>query len=234
MKLNFRFLTVLVFAIFTLFSCESNQEIKIDSDNLLLGSWIEPDFSGETTTFKRGNDLPKEGYGVSFKLENEFTERTSGFCGTPPLTFFNNEGTWRLNENLIEVNVQSYPSNFGWKIIELTETKLVVKREITEQEKDHLQLMELFSEIQTLSRNESCTNSNDWNYVAYGSKACGGPQGFIIYSTKINTTNFLQKVANYSKVEKEYNVKWSVVSDCSIPNEPKSIECKNGYPVLKY
>ncbi|QTD36533.1 hypothetical protein JL193_10275 [Polaribacter batillariae] len=233
MKPNFRFLTVFIFAI-TLFSCENNQEITIDSNNLLLGSWIEPDFDGENTTFKRGNALPKESYGISFQKNNEFIERTSGWCGTPPLTFFNNKGTWRLNKNLIEVNIQSYPSNFGWKIIELTETKLVVKREVTEQEKDYRQLMDLFNEIETLSRNESCANSNDWKYVAYGAKACGGPQGFMPYSTKINTVDFLQKVANYTNAEKEYNTKWNIVSDCSLPNEPKSIECKNGTPILKY
>ncbi|QTE21580.1 hypothetical protein [Polaribacter cellanae] len=231
--MHFKKLTILVFAI-TLLSCENNQEITIDSDNLLLGVWIEPNFKNGITTFKRGNNLPKEAYGISFQKDNKFTERTSGWCGTPPLTFFNTKGTWRLNENLIEVKVQSYPTNFGWKIIELTETKLVVKREVTEQEKDHQQLMALFNEIRTLSRSKSCANSNDWKYVAFGSKACGGSQGFIPYSTKINTTDFLQKVADYTKAEKEYNIKWNIVSNCSTPNEPKSIKCKNGYPVLKY
>lgn len=219
----------------TLLSCESNELIIIDSDNLLIGNWVAPTYNNDETTFKRGNALPKEASGVSFTKNGEFIERTSGFCGTPPLTFFNIDGTFQLENTLISIATNNgYPTNYAWRIVSITETELVVKRELTEQEIDHRKLMDLFSEIENLSYSETCANATNWTFVAYGAKACGGPQGYIHYSRNIDTTSFLNKVEAYSKAEKEFNIKWSVVSDCTIANPPKSIECRNGYPVLIY
>ena len=94
--------------------------------------------------------------------------------------------------------------------------------------------MKLFDEISVLSYSISCTNSNDWTFTSYGRKACGGPKGYIAYSTQIDTVDFLQKIATYSQAEKDYNFKWGIISDCAIPNEPKSVTCKNGFPTLNY
>lgn len=226
-----KIITLLFFA--TLFSCDNNEPI-IDSDNLLLGVWLEPVYDGETTTFKRGNSLPKEAYGILFNVNGGFIEKTSGWCGTPPLSFFNIEGTFQLENTLVHISTSSYPNNYAWRIIALTETELVIKREITEQEKEHRELMILFDEISTLSYSISCTNSNDWSFTSYGAKACGGPQGYIAYSNQIDTAAFLQKTATYTEAEKDYNIKWGIVSDCSVPNEPKSVECKNGIIKFNY
>lgn len=230
--MHFKNTLILLFIAF-LSSCESN-EISIDKDNLLLGSWVEPIYDSETTTFKRGNALPSENYGITFNQNGNFTERSSGFCGTPPLSFFNVDGTFTLDDSLIIISKESYPSYYGWRIIELTENKLVVKRELSEQEKDHRILMDLFNEIQNLAYSESCSNTTNWNFVAYGSKACGGPQGYIPYSKNIDTALFLNKIEEYAKAEAAFNIKWSVASDCAITNPPKNVECQNGYPVLIY
>ena len=178
--------------------------------------------------------MPKEKYTISFKADNSFSERTSGWCGTPPLTFFNIDGHFSLQENIVTINVDSYPSVYSWRIIKITETELVVKREFTEQETDHQKLMDLFNEISEIAYSKPCSNNNDWTFTAYGSKACGGPQGFIPYSTKIDTDTFLKKVEEYTKGEDAFNKKWEIVSTCDLPAQPKSVECKNGYPTLKY
>jgi hypothetical protein len=56
---------------------------------------------------------------------------------------------------------------------------------------------------------QSVNNENpaDWNFTPIGSKACGGPTGFIAYSLKLNTTDFLDKVEKYTP-KKEFNNKW--------------------------
>lgn len=216
-----------------LFSCESN-EVIIDADNLLLGVWSEPTYNGETTTFIRSNILADENYGISFLNNGDLIERTSGFCGTPPLSFFNIDGTFTLNENLITIHTNSHPTNYAWRIISISETELIVKRELTEQEIDHSALMELFREISELAYSSTCSNSNTWQFIAFGAKACGGPKGYLPYSNQIDVTSFLKKVEVYSQAEKEYNLKWGIISDCAIVNPPKSIECQNGYPILKY
>lgn len=223
---------IILVAIF-LVSCESN-EINIDENNLLLGSWVNPIYEGEKTSFTRNSELPKENYGITFNQNGSLIERTSGWCGTPPLSFFNVEGSFTLNDNLISISKQSYPTFYGWRILELTENKLVVKRELSEQEKDHRALMDLFNEISNLAYGTSCSDSSDWTFTAYGAKACGGPQGFIPYNKNIDIVPFLQKVEAYTNAEKEFNIKWSIASDCAIINSPKGVDCKNNYPVLIY
>lgn len=225
--------SLLVFFVSFLFSCENN-EINIDTDNLLLGFWATPTYEGETTTFKRVNALPKDAYGISFTKNADFIEHTSGWCGTPPLSFFNIGGSYQLENGLIHISTQSYPTNYSWRIVSLTEEELVVKIELSEQEIEYRALMDLFNEIQNLSYSVSCSDATDWTFVSYGAKACGGAQGYIAYSSKIDTTTFLQMIEVYTQAEKDFNSKWGVISDCSITNPPTSVECQYGYPTLIY
>ncbi|WP_341220250.1 hypothetical protein [Polaribacter atrinae] len=223
---------VLLFLV-SLFSCEDN-EVIIDSNNLLIGNWLDPVYDGEMTTFKRGNSLPNEAYGISFNKSGNFIERTSGWCGTPPLSFFNINGTFELENTLVRISTESYPANYAWRIVSLTAEELVVKRELTAQEIEHRNLMDLFNEIQELSYSVPCSDANNWLFTAYGSKACGGPQGYIAYASTIDTNNFLNKIEAYTEAEKAFNIKWGIISDCSFANVPVSVACINGLPTLKY
>jgi hypothetical protein len=222
-----------------LFSCEINNqsnEIIIDPNNsLLIGNWSEANYEDEQITFTRVNSLPKDSYGISFEKNDVFIEHSSGWCGTPPLIFTDFIGSWEfVEEGLVKISTTSFVGDFQWRILELSEEKLVVTRELSEQEIEHRSLMDLFNEIQNLSYSVSCSDATDWNFVAYGSKACGGAQGYIAYSSQIDTATFLQKIELYTKSEKDFNIKWGVISDCSIPNAPTSVECQNGYPTLIY
>jgi hypothetical protein len=222
-----------VFLLLLFFSCENNEPI-INADNLLLGAWTEPSYDSETTTYKRGNSLPDDNAGISFSENGDFIERSSGWCGTPPLIYADYNGRFEIDETLIKITTSSYPNSYQWRIISLTENELVVKRELSEQETDHRDLMDLFSEIQNLAYTVSCADAANWTFTAYGSKACGGPQGYIAYSSKINTVEFLKKIEFYTKAEKEFNIKWGIISDCSIVNQPEEVICNNGYPTLIY
>ena len=233
-KLKTPYLFIILTLFITIFSCQNNEELVLDSGNLLLGYWTNAVYNSEITTFKRANKLPDAEYGVSFQKNGIFIKRTSGWCGTPPLVFYNVEGNFSLKSKLIKVTSQGFPTNFNWKIISLDENKLVVKRVLTDQEKDYQKLMLLFSEIETLSASVSCIISNNWNFTGYGTKACGGFQGYIAYSNEIDVAGFLQKVAEYTQKEDMYNKKWGIVSDCSIPLKPIEVACVNESPVLKY
>lgn len=227
---------IILFLLVAFFSCEENQETTIYTDNLLLGNWIERVYNNtdETITFKRGDKLPEKNYGISFKPEGKYLERTSGFCGTPPLNYFNVDGTYQLENNIISISTQSYPNKISWKIVALSETELVIKRAYTAREKEHQKIMELFGEISELAYSKSCTNPANWSFIGYGAKACGGFQGYIPYSNEINTTLFLEKVATYTKAEREYNINFNIISNCALAPVPKSVVCENGYATLKY
>ena len=95
-------------------------------------------------------------------------------------------------------------------------------------------LEELYKKIVSISESKSCTNSSQWKFTAIGSKACGGPSGYIAYSSEINESEFLDLVAQYTKLQKEYNTKNNIGSDCSLVASPSSITCENGKPVFVY
>ena len=227
-------LLITAFFCFVNMKCSEDDPLVVDSENLLIGTWINPKYDNEQIIFKRSSVLPDEAYGISFNTDGEFTERTSGWCGTPPLAFFDVEGSWNLGGTLITISQDNFPNTYTWRIISLTESELIVERELTDQEKDHQELMALFNEIYNLSLSVSCEDAKDWTFSAYGSKACGGPQGFIAYSTKIDVEAFLDKVETYTALENTYNIKWGIISTCDLPQQPKVVECQNGYPVLNY
>lgn len=240
MNLKTRLLATIISLLFL--ACSENKEIIIE-DNLLIGNWSEVTYDGKKITLQRVYKLPDEQYGMTFKEEfPTFLERTSGFCGTPPLTFFTVEGTWKLQENKLRIydaNIHTIDNTeplvlHTFSIISLTEKELVLQRELTEQEKDHLELIHLYEEIQAIATIVICTNGDDWLLTPYGSKACGGPQGFLAYHKSIDVPKFLKKIEVYNKLEDEFNKKWGIISTCDLPAKPIKVECSNGAPMLKY
>lgn len=124
-------------------------------------------------------------------------------------------------------------TNFLFALILLILNACNSTKDLT-QEQEIENLSTLLERINTLAESENCTNATEWTYVEFGSKACGGPQGYIAYSTNINTSQFLALVEEYTQEEDNYNKKWGVISDCSIPQEPSSVSCENGAAVLVY
>ena len=231
-KINILKTICIAISFVVLCSCQKNDEIY--TDNMLVGNWVNPVYDGEKTIYQRVNSLPTEDYGISFKENGNFIERSSGFCGTPPLIFSDYDGLWQLEDSRIKITAQSFLANYNWIVVSLTETELVLEREITEQEIEYRNLMSLFDEIYLLSTSISCTDSNDWSYTAYGHKACGGPQGYIAYSNQIDTVAFLNLISEYTEAERLYNIAWGIISSCDVPPEPTNVECQNGLPVLIY
>jgi hypothetical protein len=70
-------------------------------------------------------------------------------------------------------------------------------------------------------------------FTSIGSKACGGPTGFVAYSLKLNTTEFLDKVKKYTNYQKN-SIRNGVISTCDVSPSPTSIECVNGKVQLIY
>jgi len=94
-------------------------------------------------------------------------------------------------------------------------------------ESDRLKLLELKAEIDAFIDTSVCDNNHTCAYIAYGSKACGGPQGYLVYSTSIQVEQLKTLIDQYNQAEAEFNTTWGIVSDCSIPNPPSEIICEN-------
>lgn len=95
-------------------------------------------------------------------------------------------------------------------------------------EEDLAELTVLQEEIELLVNSGVCAENSSCNYLAFGSKACGGPKGFLVFSTSIDVALLQQKVATYNALENAYNQKWGIISDCSVPIPPVDVTCIAG------
>lgn len=98
---------------------------------------------------------------------------------------------------------------------------------ITQSEDELKELANLKTEIETLASSSVCNESTECKYIAFGSKPCGGPWTYLIYSTSINTSELENKVEHYNQLETVYNAKWGVVSDCALAQEPSDVICED-------
>lgn len=110
----------------------------------------------------------------------------------------------------------------------------------SKQVKKNLSLIELKKTINKLTKDKSCEHTSQCKSTAYGSKPCGGPHKYLIYSTKhTDSVKLLQIIMQHNELEEENNIKNNAVSDCmmampselvcnmkvcEISNEPKVID----------
>lgn len=85
-----------------------------------------------------------------------------------------------------------------------------------------------FEEITKLAASKNCTEGSQCSYMAYGSKACGGPQGYLVFSSEIDTEKLKDLVDKYTKAEAAYNKQNGIFSDCMLVTPPQTIDCVNG------
>lgn len=95
-------------------------------------------------------------------------------------------------------------------------------------EDDLAELNSLKEEIELLVDTSICSENSGCDYIAFGSKACGGPKTYLVFSTSINVELLQQKVANYNALETSFNQKWGIISDCMYLLPPTKVECING------
>ena len=96
------------------------------------------------------------------------------------------------------------------------------------QEEERLELNNLKDEIEQLISEGTCSENTTCDFIAFGSKPCGGPWSFLVYSSSINVDLLKEKVAIYNENETTFNIKWGVISDCSVSLPPISVDCVDG------
>ncbi|WP_392447252.1 hypothetical protein ACF3OB_07215 [Capnocytophaga canis] len=127
--------------------------------------------------------------------------------------------------------MKSFFCFFGFGVLFLL--ACVGNKDITQEQEEQI-INNLFLEIIQIASNESCEDGSQWDFAPIGSKACGGPMGYIAYPKNIDVEAFLKKVAKYTQKQREFDQKWGIGSDCSIPARPKSVDCEGGKPIFRY
>jgi len=102
------------------------------------------------------------------------------------------------------------------------------------QEQEAQELSLLKQSIEDLASQSICNGSTACNYIAFGSKPCGGPWSYLVYSNSINTEELISMVEDYNQKEALYNSTWGISSDCNIVNPPTSVKCENNTCIAVY
>lgn len=98
----------------------------------LMGVWVQTGYADKIYTFERNHKFIRSKPGIEFKKGGKLLKRqNAGFCGTPPITYANNEGQWASTENgvILDIEYQFWggKSITQWDVVELTEDVLKVK-----------------------------------------------------------------------------------------------------------
>ncbi len=74
----------------------------------------------------------------------------------------------------------------------------------------------------------SCSDATSCSSIAFGSKACGGPQEYLVFPSTVDLEYLTEKVTNYNAMENSYNMTYNIVSDCMAVMPPENIGCVDG------
>ncbi|MFY0598860.1 MAG: hypothetical protein JXR03_04255 [Cyclobacteriaceae bacterium] len=88
-----------------------------------------------------------------------------------------------------------------------------------------IQLDSLKQIILQAAKTQTCSESAECKFVGLGSKPCGGPWEYLIYSTNANEETLLSLVKSYNEKEEQLNIDHGRASDCAIAQAPDSVEC---------
>lgn len=83
-------------------------------------------------------------------------------------------------------------------------------------------------EIQNYINSFNCSESVGCNFIAFGSKACGGPKTYLLFSNSVNLTKLQEMVKTYNEMDESYNIQTGAVSDCMFVSPPTEVKCVNG------
>jgi hypothetical protein len=99
-------------SIFTIIFCSllcscSKNEIKIDPNNLLIGTWNYAGYHNNASVYARSLDFSNT-HCYEFNSDGTLVERNiSGWCATPPVSYDNYDGTWTvLDDSIIQIHVE--------------------------------------------------------------------------------------------------------------------------------
>ena len=121
--------TVLFLLLVTTIGCsQENETIPINESDKLIGHWINPIYTGSELQLTRASSLKNNEYGISFLEKTQCVESSSGWCGTPPITFMDFQGTYTKNDSIIIITLDNGMQNIKWKIKTLNDKTLIMER----------------------------------------------------------------------------------------------------------
>lgn len=130
--------TILIFSILfiaILSSCKQNENIT-DPQNPLIGTWVYKSYEQINSTeyaivYERKSKFDNDNSGISFKVNNQLIERKNiGWCGTPPISYGEYNGSYTLKDELITTNSEGWngKTTQRYEVVSLDDKVLKIKR----------------------------------------------------------------------------------------------------------
>ena len=130
MKKISTFIFVIVLAISFQFCTDDPTSSNLPEN--LEGVWIFKSFEDEIYTMQKAYILEKDNSGLVFYNNGKIVERkNSGWCGTPPVSYSNFDGSWKSesgNKLNIKVGYWGGTEKYTIEIISLTGSNFIYKR----------------------------------------------------------------------------------------------------------
>jgi len=93
---------------------------------------------------------------------------------------------------------------------------------------DPATLARMYQEIYDLVQDRSCSDSSECAAIALGSKPCGGPWRYLVYSkSTVDEAELRALVENLAEYEAQYNQEHRRISDCEVAQSADPA-CANG------
>jgi hypothetical protein len=108
---------------FLLFSCMEQETFDLESGEFPLGTWTNLQYEETGFTMDRSSAIRANTYGYVFKENGKLIHRAnSSFCGTPPIITADFEGTWNVDGDVVEVEVNFWGGKYRqeWKGTQLS------------------------------------------------------------------------------------------------------------------
>ena len=91
---------------------------------------------------------------------------------------------------------------------------------------------QLYAEIKTLIGDAPCDDASQCRTIAVGFKACGGPGGYLAWSTKtVDEATLKDLVQRQAAAEQAESQRAGMISDCRLVTDPGAV-CRAGRCVL--
>ncbi len=136
MRLSGLFIVLLMVCLLLVGCSNSTEPARLNTPEL-LGAWLYSgyDADNQIDIYCKADSLHGDRPGYRFAENDQLFVRTSGWCGTPPLTFYNVEGSWHADTNtLLRIERDGFGELwiYTMEIISLSDEELRIKISPTE------------------------------------------------------------------------------------------------------
>lgn len=129
----------LLLIVFAFSSCVSNSTNKTTdesktakiTDKAIVGTWVNDSYKDGKAIYKKYSDFKSDQPGIQLNKDGTMIKRqNAGWCGTPPISYSNFNGTWKkINKTTMTIRYEYWggTAEEDLEIAELTKNTLAVK-----------------------------------------------------------------------------------------------------------